>query len=59
MKREQEVLVLADELEDQGNVDENTRALIIRGLGGGRIVGKHTGQEEATRRREMWKELEE
>ena len=32
LKREQEVLVLAEELKAQGSVDDNTRAVITRGL---------------------------
>ena len=32
LKTEQEVLVLAEELKAQGSVDENIRAMIIRGL---------------------------
>ena len=31
LKREQEVLVLADELKAQGHVEKNTRAMTIRG----------------------------
>ena len=32
LKREQEVLVLAEERKAQGSVDENTKAIIYRGL---------------------------
>ena len=63
-KREHEVLVLADELEAQGSVDENARAIIYRGL---KRIRKIREEEEALKEDrqdrmkqqedEMWKEL--
>ena len=69
LKREQEVLVLAEELEARGSVDGNARAIINRGL---KRIKKITDEEETLRElllevldrreqeeEEVWNELEE
>ena len=43
LKTEQEVLALAEELKAQGSVDENTRAIINRGL---KPISKIRGEEQ-------------
>ena len=47
MKKEQEVLVFADELKAQGNVDENTRAMTIRVLKRIRKIREEKEEEAA------------
>ena len=49
LKIEQEVLVLAEEMKAQGSVDENTRAMIIRGL---KSIKKKGDEEETFKIRE-------
>ena len=67
LKREKEVRVLAAEVNAQGSVDENTRAIIIRGLDRIRKIREEETLRELLdevldRRKpqedEMWKELE-
>ena len=66
LKREQEVLNLAEEIKSQGSADEYSRVVTIRGLerlkeaegrGGERVVGRDTGQEKQ-QEDEVWTDFE-